>query len=153
MTVPMKKVRVYDPFEQLRRMQHEMDEMFESFFEHRPGRAMVEWGTRTPLSDIEDKGDAYVLRAELPGMNKEDIKIEVGQDTVTVSAERKGGKEEKKKNYYYCERTYSGYKRSFALPQEVNPDAVQAEYKSGILTVTMKKVRLPPPKRKEIKLK
>jgi HSP20 family protein len=153
MTVPMKKRRIYDPFDQLRLMQREMDDLFENFFEHRPGRAMEKWGVVAPKSDIVDKGDSFELKADLPGMDKEDIKIEVGQDNVTISAERKGEKEEKKKNYYYHERTYSGYRRTFALPAEVDPNKVQAEFKNGVLSLNMKKVKLPPPKKREIKLK
>ena len=153
MAVPMKRVGVYDPFEQLRRMQREMDDMFETFLVQRPGRELTAWAPRAPLSEIEDKGDAFVLKAELPGMDKEEIKVEVGQDSVTISAEHKAEKQEEKKNFFFSERTYAGYKRSFALPAEINPDQVDADYKNGILTLTMKKVLLPLPKKKEIKLK
>ena len=153
MAVPMKRVGAYDPFEQMRRMQQEMDDMFESFLVQRPGNELAAWAPRAPLSEIEDKGDAFVLKAELPGMDKEEIRVEVGQDSVTISAEHKAEKQEGKKNYFFSERTYAGYKRSFALPAEINPDQVDAEYKNGILTLTMKKVMLPPPKKKEIKLK
>lgn len=153
MAVPMKKARVYDPFDQLRAMQQEMDDMFESFFSRRPGMDLTAVGPRAPLSDIEDKGDSFELKAELPGMNKEDIHIEVGENSVTVSAEHKGEKEKKDKSYYYHERTYSGFRRSFALPQEIDPDKVQAEFKNGLLTLNMKKIGLPEPKRKEVKIK
>jgi HSP20 family protein len=153
MAVPMKKVRVYDPFDQLRSMQREMDEMFESFFSTPRRAELTAFGPRAPLSDIEDKGDSFELKAELPGMKKEDINIEVGENSLTVSAEHKAEKKDEKKNYYYHERTYSGYRRTFSLPQEIDPDKVEAEYKDGVLKLSMKKIKLPEPKTKQIKIK
>ena len=130
-----------------------MDDMFATIFEReRSGRDLTVWGLRAPLSDIEDKGDAILVSVEMPGMKKEDIKIIVGKDSVSINAERKEATEEKKKNYYYRERTYSGYRRSFALPAEVNPEDVEAEYKEGILRVTLKKIKRNNEK-KEIEIK
>jgi HSP20 family protein len=153
MAVPMKKVRVYDPFDQLRLMQREMDEMFENFFSTPRRAEITALGPRAPLSDIVDKGDSFELKAELPGMKKEDINIEVGENSVRVSAQRKAEKKDEKKNYYYHERTYSGYRRTFALPSEIDPEKVEAEYKDGILKLNMKKLKLPEPKRKHVKIK
>ncbi|MFH1394319.1 MAG: Hsp20/alpha crystallin family protein [Candidatus Micrarchaeota archaeon] len=128
--------RYWDPFADMRRLMKEMDEAFES------GSSLpAEWGPRMPLSDIEDKGDELVLTAELPGMQKEDIKIDIDRNSVTVSAERKHVDEKKKKDYYYCERSYSGYKRTFGLPEEIDPEGSEAEYREGLLKVTMKKVK------------
>jgi len=136
----MALVTVYDPFGEMKRMQNEMDSVFAGFFEsQRCGRDLMQWGTRAPLADIEDSGDSLVVAAELPGMGREDIKIAVDKDTITISAERKGALEDKKKSYYYLERTYSGYNRSFALPQEIDPDSVDAQYKDGILRIALKK--------------
>jgi HSP20 family protein len=153
MTVPMKKRRIYDPFDQLRLMQREMDEVFDNFFSTPRRAEITAFGPRAPISDIVDKGDSFELSAELPGMRKEDINIEVGENSLTVSAEHKSEKKDEKKNYYYHERTYSGYRRTFALPQEIDPDKVEAEYKDGILKLNMKKVKLPEPKKREIRLK
>lgn len=152
MAVPEKRREwIFDPFEEMRRMRLEMDEMFDKFFEMR----WKPWAgeLRAPLMDLEDRGDALVLAAELPGMEKEDINIEVTPRSISVSAEKKGAVEEKKKDYYYYERAYSGYKRSLTLPVEINPDEVEAEYKHGILTVTMKKVKPTPPKEEKKKIK
>jgi HSP20 family protein len=133
---------VYDPFKEMRKLQKEMDEVFASFFERgRTGRELTAWGLRAPLSDIEDKGDSLLVTAELPDMDKEDIKITVDKDSLSISAERKGATEEKKKDYYYCERSYSGYRRVFHLPEEVDPEQVDAEYKKGVLRITLKKAK------------
>ncbi len=144
-----KEIRIYDPFEEMRRLRREMDEMFESMF-LRPKRE--DWIVRSPLSDLVDKGDSFELTVELPGMNKEDIHIEADKNSISVSAERKKAEEEKKKNYYYCERSYTGYRRAFGLPEEIDPETVDAEFKNGVLTVVMKKVK-PKGAKKEVKIK
>ncbi len=142
--------RIWDPFGEMKKVQQEMDSLFERFLSGREfeGREIA----RAPLTNLEDKQDSFVLTAELPGLEKEDIKIEVAPTAITVKGERKAQKEEKEKNYYYSERSYSGYHRSIALPAEVNPEQVDAEYKNGVLTVTMKKIN-ETPKKKEIKIK
>jgi HSP20 family protein len=143
----------YDPFGDMRKLQKEMDDMFAAFFERgREGHALMEWGTRVPLSDIEDLGDSLKVTVEMPGLEKDDIKISVDKDSVEISAERKATQEEKKKNYYHCERSYSSFRRVFGLPEEVNPDDVDAEYKDGVLMVTLKKAGKKEEK-KEVKIK
>lgn len=145
---------MYDPFGDMRRLQKEMDDMFAAFFEGgRQGRQLMEWDARAPLSDIEDNGDALVVSAELPGLGKEDIRIEVDKDSISISAERKDVKEEKEKDYFYCERSYSGFRRRFVLPVEIDPDKVDARYESGVLKVTMEKAAPEQEKRKEITIK
>jgi HSP20 family protein len=120
------------PVGEMRRLQKEMDELFGSFFEHgEGGRELMGLGFRAPLSDIEDRGDEIVVASELPGVRKEDLRITPDEDPVTISAERKEAADEKKKNYYYCERSYSGFRRSFALPAGIDPDSAEAEYKDG----------------------
>lgn len=135
----MGEIKKYDPFREMKRLQREMDEMFESFFVHPKGEG--EWLMRSPLSDLADKGDSFELAIELPGMKKDDIEVEADKNSVTVKAERKEMEEEKKKDYYYCERGYSGYMRTFGLPEEIDAGSVDAEYKNGVLTVTMKKLK------------
>ena len=143
----------YDPFGDMRKLQKEMDDMFAAFFERgREGHSLMEWGTRVPLSDIEDLGDSLKVTVEMPGLEKEDIKISVDKDSVEISAERKASQEEKKKNYYHCERSYSSFRRMFGLPEEVNPDDVDAEYKDGVLRITLKKAGKKEEK-KEVKIK
>ncbi|MBN1170090.1 Hsp20/alpha crystallin family protein [Candidatus Micrarchaeota archaeon] len=129
----------YDPFDEMRRMQKEMDEMFASFFERGGERSIIEWGPRIPLADVEDNGDSIKVTAELPGLDKDDIKISISKDSAEISAERKDIKEDKKRDYYHCERSYSSYKRVFRLPHDIDPDAVDAEYSNGILKIEMKK--------------
>ncbi len=154
MALPMKKEEARNPFDELARMQKEMDRIFSSMMERRPAWGdAFDWGMRVPVSDVMDRGDSFVIKAELPGMQKEDIKIECGDDSVSISAQRKSSEEEKKRNYYRMERTYSGYRRSFVLPQRVKPDSVDAEYKDGVLTVRLKKLKPSGKKMKSVRVK
>ena len=134
------RVSAYDPFRML-------DEMERSFF---GGNAHPT--VSTFRTDVTDTGDAFVLDAELPGFKKEDIKIDVENDCLTISAERKLDEEEKQKNFIKRERYYGSFSRSFDV-SGVNVDGIEAAYNDGILKLTMpKKVEtVPPTRRLEIK--
>ena len=134
------RVSAYDPFRML-------DEMERSFFGGNNHPAMSTFRT-----DVTDTGDAFVLDAELPGFKKEDIKIDVENDCLTISAERKLDEEEKQKNFIKRERFYGSFSRSFDV-SGVNVDGIEAEYSDGVLKLTMpKKVEtVPPTRRLEIK--
>ncbi len=134
------RVSAYDPFRML-------DEMERSFFGGNNHPAM-----NTFRTDVTDTGDAFVLDAELPGFKKEDIKIDVENDCLTISAERKVDEEEKQKNFIKRERFYGSFSRSFDV-SGVNVDGIEAAYNDGVLKLTMpKKVEtVPPTRRLEIK--
>ena len=134
------RVSTYDPFLML-------DEMERSFFGGNNHPAMSTFRT-----DVTDTGDAFVLDAELPGFKKEDIKIDVENDCLTISAERKVDEEEKQKNFIKRERFYGSFSRSFDV-SGVNVDGIEAAYNDGILKLTMpKKVEtVSPTRRLEIK--
>lgn len=109
--------------------------------------------SRSFSTDIKDEGDKYVLEAELPGFAKEDISIDITGDTLTLSAERGSEtNEDEGKNYIRRERVYGSYRRSFNI-SGVDSDAVGAEYKDGVLTVSMpkKEPKAPSSRRLEIK--
>ena len=135
-----RRVNVYDPFRAL-------DEMERNFFgnEH---RSLVS-AFRT---DVVDTGDAYKLDAELPGFKKEDIKIDVENDVLTISVERKLDESEKKQDFVKRERFYGSFSRSFDV-SGIEVDGIQAAYNDGVLTLTMpKKVETAPASRRlEIK--
>ncbi len=142
--------RRYDPFG-IRRMHEEMDELFEELFEQSHGRSLI-IGFRAPLCEIEEKADMITVTAEMPGLEKEDIRITVDKGNLSISAERKQAREEKKGETYYSERRYAGFKRTFRLPAEIDPGSVEAEYKEGILKIMMKKSERETEK-KEVKIK
>ena len=104
-------------------------------------------------TDIRDTGDAYVLEADLPGMKKEDIHIDIDGDRLSISAERSAVKEEKDENggYVRCERSYGSFSRSFDI-SGVQAENISAAYENGVLTLTMpkKEAAVPAARRLEI---
>ena len=130
-----------DPF-------REFDELERSFFGNQKNLISA---FRT---DVVDTGDAYQLEAELPGFAKEDIKIDVENDVLTVSAEHKSEtkEENEKKNFVKRERFYGSYTRSFDV-SGINVDGIEAKYENGVLTLTMPKkaAEIPASRRLEIK--
>ncbi len=89
-------------------------------------------------TDIVDKGDRFVLEADLPGFNKEDINIHVDDNRLTISAQHKVSKEENKDNYIRKERRYGSFTRSFDVPN-IKTDQIKADYKNGVLTIDLPK--------------
>jgi len=101
--------------------------------------------------DVLDKGDHYVINAEMPGVSKEDIKLNASDNNVEISAEHKEESEEKKKNYIRKERKTLSYYRSLPLPEKVDSSKAKAKMNNGILTVEIPKINpTPKPKSKDI---
>ena len=129
------RVSVYDPF-------RAFDEMERAFF-----------GSQQPAvlsfrTDVTDTGDAFKLEAELPGFKKEDIKIDIENDCLTISAERHENKDEQKPNFVKRERLYGSYSRSFDV-SGIDVDRISAAYTDGVLNLTLpKKVETPPASRR-----
>ena len=103
-------------------------------------------------TDVLDTGDAFKLECELPGFNKEDIKLDVENDCLTISAERKAEKKSEKDNYVKRERFYGSFTRCFDV-SGINVDAIEASYTDGMLNVTLPKkaAEIPASRRLEIK--
>jgi len=137
------------PFESLRR---EVDRLFEDFqlgswrspfgrslFDVQPfWRGEVGWG-KAPAVDIVEKEKAYEITAELPGMDESNIDVKFSDGTLTIKGEKRDEKEEKKKDYYLSERRYGSFQRSFGVPDGVDADKIEANFKNGVLTVTLPK--------------
>ena len=100
--------------------------------------------TWAPAVDIYETPNELVVKADLPDVNEKDIDIRVENNLLTIRGERKFEKSVSEENYLRVERTYGAFSRSFSLPNTVNPEAIQAEYKNGVLTVNL-------PKREESK--
>lgn len=125
-----------DPFDESRAM---MRRMMRGLFAPWEFEFESEKRMRPALLDVEEKGNEILVTAELPGMDKKGIKVDVAANSVSIRAERKEEKEKKTKNYYYKERSYGGFYRSMTLPAEVDPKSVKAVYKDGVLYLSMKK--------------
>jgi len=108
---------------------------------------------RWPRVDIIEHDDAYRLHADLPGLNKDDIKVTVENGVLTISGEKKEEKHEgKESNYRYYERSYGSFSRSFNLPDNIDAANVGASYKDGVLELTLRKTEAAKPKAIEVKV-
>lgn len=110
---------------------------------------VTEW---SPLVDITEDEKEYRIKAELPEMKKEDVKLTVENDVLSISGERKYEQEEKGKKYHRIERSYGSFMRSFSLPEDVDGSKVSAGYKDGMLTVHLQKSERAKPRAIEVKV-
>ena len=111
--------------------------------------AVAEWA---PLVDISEDDKEYLIKAELPDVRKEDVKVTAEEGTLTIMGERKFEKEEKNKKYHRVERAYGSFGRSFSLPDDASPAKVSAEFKDGVLTVHLAKDEKAKPQHIEVKV-
>jgi HSP20 family protein len=133
-------------------MQREMNRMFDNFFRgaDEPGLLNGSW---LPAVDVAEEENEYVVKVELPGVNKDDVKITLESNILTVRGEKKAEKETKDKNYHRMERSYGSFQRSFTLPTSVKNDKIDAQYRDGILSITLPKAEEAKPKQIEVKVK
>jgi HSP20 family protein len=106
----------------------------------------------SPAVDIREDKDAYLVEVELPGLTKDDVKITMENNILTIQGEKENEKEEKRGDYHRSERVYGSFQRSFTLPSSVKNDKIEAQYTNGILTVTLPKVEEAKPKAIEVKV-
>jgi HSP20 family protein len=134
------------PFRDMMSIQDEMNKLFDDFL----GRPLMrtEWseGVWNPSVDISETKDNVVIKAEMPGLNKEDFKISMQDNMLTLIGEKKQEKKEKETNYHRVERSYGAFSRSFALPTSVKSDKIKATYKDGVLSITLPKTEEVKPK-------
>ena len=124
----------------------EVDRLFDAFFgqSDRTGRRWV------PAMDLVEAGDQFVLKADLPGLKDEDVKIEVQDGTLTISGERKSEHEVSEGGWYRIERSFGSFSRSLTLPEHVDASAISASFKDGVLEVSIPKPEERKPQRIEI---
>jgi HSP20 family protein len=117
-----------------------LSRMFDDFFLPRTTTedGSLAWGWN-PVVDIYDNEDNIVIKAELPGVSKKDIEIDIKDRVLTLKGERSAENEVKEDNYYRRERTYGGFERSFTLPANVDPDKIKADYNDGVLKIEVPK--------------
>jgi HSP20 family protein len=100
-----------------------------------------------PTVDVYENEDAIVVKAELPGVDKDKIAVDLQDRVLTIKGERSSDREEKKDRFYRRERIHGSFERAFSLPDGVNPDAIKAEYKDGVLKIEVPKPEGAKPKR------
>lgn len=144
----------WDPFRDLLTLQDRMDRLFQdSMTRNRGYEESLAPGFWSPPVDIYETDEAVILKAELAGLNKSDVTIEVKDSTLVLRGERKFEKDIKEENYHRIERSYGAFSRTFALPQTVDHSKVTATFKDGLLEITIPKIRDARPKQIEIKEK
>ena len=136
----------WEPTRELSSLQSEMNRLFNTFFDE-PQRGTGNGGSLrrwVPAMDLVETEDHFVLRADLPGLDQEDVSIELEDNVLTISGERKAEHEDRKEGYYRVERAYGQFARALTLPEGVDPDAVQASFDRGVL-----EVRIPKPEERK----
>ena len=143
----------WNPFKELQ----ELETRWPSIFS--PRAATVDGGKEamtvaewSPLVDIAEDEKEYLIKAELPDMKKEDVKLTVENDVLTISGERKYAREEKGEKHHRIERAYGSFLRSFSLPEDADGSKVSADYKDGMLKVHLPKSERAKPKAIEVKV-
>ena len=133
-------------------LQREMNRVFDSFFSGVDEPGLLS-GTWVPAVDVAEGEDSYTVKMELPGVNKDEVKITLESNILTIQGEKKAESEVKEKNYHRTERSYGSFQRSFTLPTTVKNDKIDAVYKDGILTISLPKAEESKPKQIEVKVK
>jgi HSP20 family protein len=152
---PLRDVTAWNPVSDLStefmNMQRDIDRMFERF----RGGVVDEGQSSTwlPAVDIVEEADRFVVKVELPGVEKDNVRITLQDDVLTIRGEKKQGSEQKDKNFHRMERAYGLFQRSFTLPASVKCDKIEATYDKGVLSMDLPKVEEARPKEIEVKIK
>ena len=134
----------WEPLRELGTLQTEMNRLFNAAFDSPAGadqRGLRRWA---PPMDVLETAENFILRADLPGLSEGDVSIEVEDQTLTISGERKPESELKEEGYHRVERSFGGFSRSLTLPTGVDPEAVEASFDRGVL-----EVRIPKPEERK----
>ncbi len=149
----MSTLTVWNPFRELDEVQNRLGGFFGGRFprfgDGNGGLKLADW---SPQVDITEDDKEYLIKADLPEMKKDEIKVNVENGVLSVSGERKTEKEEKNKKFHRIERSYGTFLRSFALPEDADGTKVAAEFKEGVLRVHLPKNPVAKPKAIEVKV-
>jgi HSP20 family protein len=140
----------WEPVRELGTVQSEMNRLFNSFFDTPTpanGKALRRW---IPAMDLVETDGQFVLTADLPGVSESDVNIEVKDNVLTISGERKSEHEDRKAGYYRVERSYGSFRRALTLPEGIDPESVTATFANGVLEVTVPKPVAQQPRKVQI---
>jgi len=140
----------WEPFKELEDLQNRLSSVFSRAPRQGNGREGLTIADWSPLADITEDDKEYVVKAELPAIKKEDVKVTVENGVLAISGERKFEKEDKR--YHRIERAYGSFVRSFTLPDDADAKQVKAAFKDGVLTVHLPKSESAKPKQIEVKV-
>jgi HSP20 family protein len=143
----------WEPVRELSSIQNEMNRLFNTFFDTptpgNGGNTLRRW---IPAMDLVETEDHFVLKADLPGLTEGDVNIEVEDNVLTVSGERKAEHEDKREGYVRVERAFGAFRRSLTLPEGVDPESVTASFSNGVLEVRIPKPEERKPRRVAIQV-
>lgn len=136
----------WDPARELDLLQGDMNRLFDTFFQGRGVGAAAANGSRrwVPPMDLVEAGDEFVLRADLPGLDRDELELEVKDNVLTISGERRAEHEDRKEGYHRVERSFGRFSRSLDLPEGIDASAVTADFDRGVL-----EVRIPKPEERQ----
>jgi HSP20 family protein len=137
----------WEPATELNTLQSEVNRLFNSFFDVPAGSNGGTYRRWMPAMDLVETEDHFVLRADLPGLDEDSVNIEVQDNVLTISGERRAEHEDRKEGYYRVERSYGSFARSLTLPEGVDPDASSASFDKGVLEVRVPKPEERKPRR------
>jgi HSP20 family protein len=142
----------WDPFRELEDMSERLNRVFSRPSVRNTGKENLTVADWMPTVDISETEGEYLIKAEVPEVRKEDVKVTVENGVLTLQGERRQEKEEKGKRYHRVERSYGSFVRSFSLPESVDENAVKAEYKDGVLNLHLPKSEKVKPKAIDVKV-
>ena len=130
----------------------DMDKMINNVFENDWNfsvRSKTNW---SPAVDVKESDNSFTLTADIPGLTKKEVKVNITDGILSISGERKFEDEKENGNYHYRERRYGSFSRTFNLPETVNEEDISASFKNGILSIELPKHEVVLPKEREIKI-
>lgn len=141
-------------FSEIESLQREMNRLFDFSLTRNPwGESTLLGSQWSPAVDIYDSKDNLLVKADLPGLSKEEIDVSVDHDTLIIKGEKKKESEVKEENYFKTERFYGSFYRTIRLPSDVNSEKVEAKYQDGVLTLVLPKKEEAKPKQITIDIK
>lgn len=143
----------WNPFRELEDVSNRLNSIFGKFpAKTESGQEMLAVTDWVPIVDISETDTAYLIKGEIPGVKKEDVKVTIEDDMITLRGERKQEKEDKGEKYHRIERCYGSFMRSFHLPDDAEESTVKAEFKDGMISVTLPKSEQAKNKPKQIEV-
>ena len=139
-------VNRWDPLAEMADLQGWFDQAFGDFFGRTPLEMASADSTWSPLVDVHETKDQFLVKAEVPGLKQEEIEVSIVDDTLTLKGERKRETEVKENEYHRIERSYGAFQRSIVLPASVDASGVKASYKEGVLEIQLPKKEEAKPK-------
>jgi HSP20 family protein len=143
----------WDPFRDLISIQDRMNRLFEQTLSRSRGEEGITAATWTPAVDIYETVDTIVMKAELPGLTREDIDIQIEDNTLILRGERRFAKDVQQENYLRIERAYGSFHRTFTLPATIQQEEIRAVFRDGVLELILPKTEGAKPKRISIEVR